>query len=424
MPVTEELIDDGYALGVPARPKPVFQAWLLRWTNTGSADPTTSRLQIVRPLRVVKAAAGVMNWNDVGAWQVSWHVENYTESLPRKGDYLLFSYGAETLDSGPITECVVRGGRTEEFLECEAKGVSEEIVLKDRIVLPDPARWAEQQTTRSHDRRSGVASTVMIGYALDHTHPGSPGIGTPTRAYGKLEAAPDPLLGPSISMSERYSGLLDTLQRAALKANLGFRVTRPRSTLLPTFEVSEPRDRSAVAVFTNRNRTLEGFEWKWAAPEVTAVVAGGQGELTARLMAERTDDAAARLWRRRIERFRDQRSEDDIGQLRSDNAATLEDGIATESVSLQPAGTGAVEYGEHYVLGDIVRAQIYGPGLVGPQGAGAYVDLVDRVTQVKWTATRSGVQFSPVVGVEGEADLTGATARALAKRIRQIEGAQ
>lgn len=423
MPVTEEFLDQFDATGEP-RETPVFHAWLLRWTNVGFANPTTSRLRIVRPLRVVKAASGVMNWNDVGAWQVAWHVENYTGSLPRKGDYMLFSYGAETLMSGPITECVVRGGKTQEFLECEAKGVTEEVVLKDRLVLPDPDRWAEAQTTQSHDRRSGVASSVMIGYALDHTRAGDPIWGTPTRDYGKLEAAPDPLLGPNISMSERYSGLLDTLQRAALKANLGFRVTRPRSTLLPTFEVSEPRDRSAIAVFTNANKTLEGFEWKWESPELTAVVAGGQGELTARMMAERTDDGAARVWRRRIEKFRDQRSEDNITQLRSDNIATLDDGIAKESVSLQPAVASRIEYGEHYVIGDLVCAQIYGPGLGGGQGSGAYVNLVDRVTQVKWSATFGHVRFSPVVGVEGESDLTGAASRALAKRIRQIEGAQ
>lgn len=401
--------------GMPrAAPTPVFSALILNWSGWG---PATSKAVIKRPIRILSGASGVLNFNDVGTWQATFNVREAGE-LPGKGDYMLFTYGADTLVSGPITERTLANGASPRSMVCTVKGYSEEIALKDRTVYPDPTRWAEAQTTVSHDRRSGTASTVLIGYARDHTSAGDAVWGTFTRDFSKLTMAPDPVIGPSISMTERYSNLLDCLQRAALKSGLGFRVVRRRNAP-PTFEVTQPRDRSASVVFGPTRNNIESFEWTWEAPTVTSVDAAGTGELTARKMAHDEDLDATYLWRRHIELFRDQRSEDSVTQMHSDNLAALADGAATDSVRVKAIASPASTYGTQWRLGDLVRVLIK-----DPLGFDTLLDKVDRVQQVGWKATPAGVTFQPVIGAGGATDLTGAASRALNKRLTQIEGSQ
>lgn len=402
------------AADVPFEPGPRpgrqrLSVWRLRWGGVGDAERP-------RPIAAFEYARGVKTFCDVGTWQVRFPIIDEDHDVPREGDWLAFVVGAETVESGPITKCRLAYSASTGTLWCDAEGVGEESAL-NRVILPDPARGAREQTTRSHDARSGVASTVLIGYVQAQASSSPAAHGERQRATGGVAVAPDPLVGANISLRERYSSLLDALQRGALLGSVGFRVVRPLGGE-PTFEVYQPRDRSAAAVFDVGRGNVESMAWEWEAPSVTTVIAGGQGELTSRLIVDDHDYQAEDAWHRRSEVFRDHRSESSAAQLQFDNRATLLDGAARESITVKPTDSPLARYGDAYRLGDIVRAR-----MVTAKGT-VLSEVVDRVQQVSWRATESGFVASPVIGTNGAVDLTGRRSRDLQKRLTQIEGAQ
>ncbi|WP_134324530.1 Gp37-like protein [Cumulibacter soli] len=402
-------IDWAGAIPAPRLAQPLGVWWMRRNGSDADADAVVNR-----HVHTPASASGTMTWCDVGAWHTRFPLYD-SQDIPTEDAIFMFTAGGTVFTSGPMEDYEISPDATGKLM-CEVWGVTEEVILQDRVIYPDPQRWPEIQTTQSHDRRSGTASTVMMGYALDHTRMGDPVLGTWSRAYGNLQMGPDPVAGSTISMRERWSGLLDTLQRAALKGGVGFRITREMSGH-PTFEVYQPKDRSMWAVFSVGRGTVSDLTWRKSAPTATQVIAAGTGELTARIIAQ---DAKADEFRyhRHIELFRDQRSESDKTQMHADNKAELAKNGARETIRVE--ATPALTYGEHYALGDKVRVVVDGQRWDGRPIV--LREIVDRVQQVQWEATPSGVVFSPVVGEDGSVSLVNGQ-RETSRRLQQIEGA-
>lgn len=361
----------------------VPRAWLLN-----------SYGQIRHPLPIIAGGSGEAVHNDVGhgtlTVEYTLPMNEYVSAtvisagLTFPGNRILLTDSLGVVSSGPVTSVtLVDDDRALSKRTIRFSWVTEEHQLADRTVYPDPWANSTEQNTVSHDRRSGLASTVMIGYARDHASK----YANSDRAINGFEMGDDPKTGATISMAERFSNLLDCLQRCSTKSGIGlsFRVRRDwnQGTV---FEVYQPQDREVMVSVAGGVALSTEFEL--LAPSATTIISGGQGELTARMFRENQDGSAIKKWQRRIEVFRDQRNEASAAQLLSDGAATLLESASARLVTVEPhTGSGLAVFRRDYDLGDTVNVAVRG--------------LLDTtqfrlpVRRVRWSITKDGIAFAP-----------------------------
>lgn len=293
------------------------------------------------------------------------------------------------------TNSVAAGGRTVD--EVTFYGSDDLVWISDRVAHPVPSTGIT--SSAATDSRSGVASSVLLGFIDANAGPGA----LVDRRVTGLTLAADPLLGLSSTWTGRWQNLLVLAREIATAADLGLSVRQVGRGLVAS--VSARTDRSAVVRFGVPIGNLEAVTYDQKPATATAVYAGGSGTGAARLIAEAT------LPGRRIERFVDRRDIAASPELTVAADTALTEAIGALSVKVTPDGDGPFTYGTDYRLGDLVGVIVDG------------VTIVDRVVAVETTITAAGVDRAVTLGSEtatGTAGLFAGLAQ-LSRRVNQLE---
>jgi hypothetical protein len=301
-----------------------------------------------------------IRFNDVGDWSATadYSDELYDRITPGSG--LILRRAGQLICNGPVTrygfdDVLDQGGGIRTVIDIE--GVTDEIVLADPIVYPDPARAGTEQTTQSHWRMTGPAEDVLCALVEQQIGPSA----RPERRAVGLTVAASRGRGGIVSAAIRYGApnMLAELQvLAQAGGELGFRVIATADGGR-RFEVYEPNDRTGDIRYGAEMGNVAGQSYRTEAPTTTYALTLGQGDMTDRLArdARRTDAESAR-WRRRIETLVDARDTDDLAELQDRADKALDDDSGPkQSYSFTPVDTDNARLLEHVNLGD--RVTIY-----------------------------------------------------------------
>lgn len=346
--------------------------------------------------------------NNLGAWKLLLPAEHsLVPVLREEGAGVVITFEGRVF-SGPMRSADLVQDASDPVGTWAFAGLSDEIALLARGILPDPSREPDDQTTLMHDLRAGVGETVFKQLVNLNAGPGA----LPRRRA--LTVTPDLGRGAYVESRARFANLLEHLAGRAVTASLGFTVTQQGDELV--FDVFEPRDRSKFIRMDIINGGLASSGWGFAAPSATEVWVAGQGEgveRTVEVVTTPEADAEADLWGIRFEVFKDQRQTDEISELVQAGLETLTElGSTVRSIKVEPSDSPSMQVGRDWWLGDLVTVSVAGQ------------DAVAQVTQVGVRVNSDGVTVQAVVG-----DPTGLTfeSRMIAKsnaqeqRISELE---
>ena len=338
-----------------------------------------------------------IRFNAVGVWSAiaSWSDDLWGRIAPGGG--LILRRDDRRVCNGPITSYgydVTVDGETGDYeTVIVLEGVTDEIVLADAIVFPDPARAGTQQDIVSHWRMTGPAEDVMCALVAQQVGPSA----RPERRAVGLAVAPSRGRGPVVSPAIRYGApnLLAELQAIARTAGLGFRVvaTADGGRL---FEVYEPNDRAGDIRYGTEMGNVAAQSYRSAAPGTTYALWGGGGQLQSRLQRDATaTDPEVAQWRRRIEVYGDGRDTTEPQELADRATEAVADGAPKQSYSFTPVDTDNARLLEHVNLGD--RVTVY----AGPPGGKRVSTFADLVREVHGELGEDDDELQAAVGSEG-----------------------
>jgi hypothetical protein len=347
-------------------------------------------------------------FNDVGTWSMTINGRSdLAADLKRPG------WGIEVVDDdgqGVLAGAVDRFEEdwTGEQLTLSLRGYDDNLVLRDRLVHPEPASTAPPYSTNAYDVISGTASTVMRNYVSRNAATAAIG---PRKVTG-LTLGTDPLAGPAIIGRGRWNNLLEFLQGLAIiGGGLGFRVARVDGTL--EFQIYEPVDRSDRVTFSVGLGNLDAYKYVVERPTASYVYIGGGGEGTARTVRERSNPTEITRWQRRVEKFVDRRDTTDTAELDQEIDKSLEEGAGQVSIDATPVLDEGTTYRNDFDLGDIVSA------VVGDE------TVTQAVVRVRIAATTDGPQtVRPVLGTSSAREhplKIMKELRSIGQRLRRIE---
>ncbi len=222
-----------------------------------------------------------------------------------------------------------------------------------------------------------------------------------TRLSFPLAVAPSLGRGTSGKYTFRFHPAYDRLFPAVDQAGIGVTVRQQGNGLL--LDCYEPRDYAHH--LSPENGTVVGGTYSLAAPAVTRVVVGGQGEGVAREFKGFTEPARETAWNDIIEVLQDAR-DSSSGDVYADRAKeVLAEGAPLAGLSLELSETKHFRYGgDGLRVGDRVTAMIRGQ---------AFTDVL-REARLSWD--KDGDAATPIVGERTDDPDT-----ALAKRIRALQ---
>jgi hypothetical protein len=241
-------------------------------------------------------------------------------------------------------------------------------VLERRLAYPDPSSgppWAV-----AHDERSGLASTALAGYLADN-------LGNTAVADRQVPgfAVIDGNVGPSGEWSARLQTLGALTRRICQDAGITCRLTVSFEGEI-TATITEGRDLSDTWTLSDQG-DLVSIVTREVPETVTAVIAGGQGEGTARVFraADKGDTGEARR-----EVFSDQSALAASSEVQLAANAVNAAGSATWSVQAETTDETAalLAVGVDVQIGDRVAAIVAGRRFVVPITAATFEVTADR----------------------------------------------
>ncbi|AWY06650.1 minor tail protein [Microbacterium phage Zeta1847] len=346
-----------------------------RWTSTEnlSAVVEESRVITSKPDEfVVDHPAG------------SWVRHRLAEELAKPGSGIIVDLPGGQRFTGPTL--------SPEFVETtddprgkwRFTGVSDSVVLADRLAYPDPtvADAQASSSSRAYDTRSGAAETLMHAYVDANIGPAS---GT-TRRDTRLVMGTDLGRGASRVKSARFPTLLELCQELAAPDGLLFDVVQVADRL--EFRTAVPQDRTSEVRLDVQGDTLDAAKWGYSGPSVTDVVVLGSGEGSERVIRTRsTSSPDAAAWGRVIEVSVDSRGSEDITELDTKGDEVLAaNGARIDSLDLVPSAINTRDLGSRYWLGDLVTVNVAG------------VPVKATVSELRIEVTPEGVYATAKVG--------------------------
>lgn len=297
--------------------------------------------------------------------------------LSAKGAGIIVERNGVVLLSGPVRKLERRWSKDEDDLV--AWGPDDTFVLTTRIALPVPS--GPPYSSSAYDVRTGVASTIIRQYVDVNAGPGA----VVQRQVAGLALAADPGIGTTVTGRARFHWLIELAQSLAQTGGgLGFRVVQVGTTR--QFQVYQPADKTATAIFSRDLDNLAGHEYSLAAAGANYVYAGGGGVGTARTIVEGQDSQSVVDWDR-VETFLDRRDTTDPTELQQAITDELAARAQQADIRLSPVDTEGLAFGTDYGLGDKVTAVI------------DTVPLRDLIRQVNITLTAAdGEVVEPAVG--------------------------
>jgi len=326
----------------------------------------------------------VVRFNSVGSWRVSLAADSPVVDLLRTpGAGILLRGPGGTILSGPTQSArlIQTGEDTEGTWVIE--GVSDQLVLVDRVAYPDPAEVDVSAQSVANDIRIGPAETVIKEY-VDANLVSGPSV----RVTPGLVLATDQARGDQVRGNARFAPMHELIQNLAASGGLGFDVLQVDEDLV--FDVYEPTDVSADVRLDVFNDSLSSSDYFYAAPTVTRAIVAGAGEGVERLFIEETTQTAEdaeTAWNRRIERFIDQRGTEELEQLQQKALEVLiENGRTLVTIAVTPSETGSLQYGVDWGLGDTVTV------------VAGDVEAVAVVNEVGISVSEDGLRLAATVG--------------------------
>ncbi|WP_431935789.1 Gp37-like protein [Micromonospora sp. RP3T] len=302
--------------------------------------------------------------------------------------------------------------------------VDDLVLLAERLIYPDPARSATNQTTATKYTitAQGVEAAIRAVVNLNagpgaHT---SPDRRTPGLVLGPVNGI---LPGVTVSTSFTRDAVLSDAARtlAQLGAeSAGILPRVPRLRVLPVngrleFVVELPPDLSDTIIFSRALGNVQAMRYAPEAPRDTVAIVGDATAGVGRIVKERTNTAAhAAGWRRR-EVWVDARGAANATELEQAGDLALTEGGPRTGFTLEPIETPNCRYGYDYPIGALVSAEAYEGGPFIP----AVVMGADIVV------TGKGETVTPIIGTEGDqiTDRKAEEMRRLMRRMAQVEGA-
>lgn len=238
---------------------------------------------------------------------------------------------------------------------------------------------------------------------------------TPLLAMGAAKGFPE-----RVTFQATYKGLLETIEKLAGLADVGFRIRPDFAAKRMTFETYRGLDRTAGqhdnprAIFSEKFGNVSGASYSRNSQLMKNVCyVGGQGEGDARTFVTTGDDSVSGLGRRegflgatdiQPESFATDAAYRDA--LKSRGEAKLAEWAVAESFECQAAARGNFAYKEDWDLGDLVTVRMERWGITANM----------RVTEVQEAYERGALSVTPTLGTTlpekldyGEADYVVAT---------------
>lgn len=257
-------------------------------------------------------------------------------------------------------------------LNLNLSGVDDLVALGQRITYPSPERAADKQDQVDYYTDNGSAGRVIGSMVLRNL--GAAAL-PERRWYGLVVDEKD--VGGHVDAKSR---LKPVLTEAADLAALGKvrMVCKYQSDRRLHFTVEAVTDRTRSMVFRQETGTLGDWTVSLTAPETTAFILGGKGDLKKRLIGEYAI-ADADTWGWRAETFKDQTDAEDRAAL--DKAGAKETALMAGSAAVtltaneRPNENGTAKvFGRDYKIGDIVTARLAGA---------AYTDQIQQA-EIAW----------------------------------------
>jgi hypothetical protein len=335
--------------------------------------------------------------NDVGTWQLKLpHLvrdssgamvrHKLGEVLATPGAGIIVSLPGGRTFSGPMLTPKFDASTSDPGGSWTYTGVSDLIVLADRLAFPDPSVADAQasSTSSAYDVRTGPAESLMHAYVAANIGAGAPA----PRKDSRISAATDLGRGGTRTKSARFQTLLSLLQELAITDGLTFDVAQRDSSL--EFAVSEPSDLTASVRMDIQSDQLASTTFSFSAPAVTEAIVLASGEGDARVIRTRTNTAAqtaATQWGRRIERVLDQRQTDDTAEIDAAGDELLAtDGTEIQSVDVTPSDVNAQQLGLKWWLGDLVTVNVAG------------VPVQADIAKIRISISKDGIYAGATVG--------------------------
>lgn len=293
------------------------------------------------------------------------------------------------------------------ILNYNLSGVDDLYPLTQRITYPSPDRTAANQTVVDYYTDSGSAGQVISSLVLRNL--GAAAL-TARRWFGLV--VDSSTAGGHVEVKTRLKPVLD---EAATLANLGgarMVLTYENDRKLH-FTVEAVTDRSRSMVFRQETGTLGDWTVSLTAPETTAFILGGQGDLKERMIGEYAISADD-TWGWRSEAFKDQtdaETREALDKAGANEVALMAGSAAvTMTVNERPNANGAAKvYGRDYRLGDIVTARLAG------------ANYTDQIQQAELSWSESGRDTKLTVGKTQDQDND---SPAWVRRVRDLDKRQ
>lgn len=344
----------------------------------------------------------VSRHQDIGSWVLDLDAASPALDVlrePRSGIEVVRN--GTLVFSGPRTK--LRRARSSGNDTVTVSGADDSVWLARRLAHPQPGSSAPSggvYGTTAFDARTGQASTILRQYANVNAGPGA----VVARRVAGLTLGVDPLVGSTVTGEGRWQVLLELMQGLAVAGgDLGFGIVSDGTGGL-LFDVYQPTDRSASAVFSAEMGNLGDFDYSLDAPTGNYVVGGGGGELTARTIVESSDSTSITTWGR-VEFFRDRRDTTNTTEISQTLSEELAAQAEKRAATINPVDTPLLTYGVHYFLGDQVTAVIDG------------VSFAEVVREVKVTVAGNGETVQPTLATPGAGPASLPDLFAAAKRL-------
>lgn len=370
-----------------------------------------TRIGQIRPEYLVGFEA-TLRRNNVGNWSLKMPSDvPMVDDLRQPGAGLIVTHEtAGVLLSGYTVSAVINKTIDDPEGIWEISGVTDDVLLADRLAYPDPADINFTTNLVERDVLTGQASTVMCQYVDRNLGY----FATGARYNPLMGTSVDPKVGSTVTGSARFDVLGELLAGLASIDGLNFGIKQVGSQLV--FSVSQPTDRSSYIRMDIANNTLAKSEYGYASPEATVAIVGGEGAGVGRTLLNVTSTESVQAqsaWGRRIERFVDENGESSSTVLAQKGAEELaKAGKTLTSVDIVPSSDITMQYGIDWNLGDKVAV------IVADQ------QVTATVTSVALRIESDGVYVGATVGEPQGVDYEALVARKqadTASRVTSLE---
>jgi hypothetical protein len=374
-------------------------------------NPSNVRIGQFRPTDLV-GAKFILKFNNVGSWEMKLPQGSRLGEFLRLPGYGVIVTGPDgsTLFSGPTLSAQLL--QTSENIDGDwtISGVSDDIVLMERLAYPTPSVADVSEQTEASDDRLGYSETIIKEYVSANIGPNAPAV----RQIANLSIQTTANLGETVQGRARFQTLQEVIYGLAQTSNLGYTIEQLGTGL--QFQVYSPVDRTSTIRMDMDNRQLSRAEYAYAVARVTRAIVGGQGEGEYRHFVEVTNTlslAAETEWSRRIEVFTDGRNSRVESYLLQDGAEFLADqGKTIVEMSVTPSDDLNMRFGVDWYLGDKVTVVIND------------LEASAVVTEVGISIQADGVRLAATVGtpvgIDYESRVLAKTAT-LSQRLSNLE---